>query len=98
MKKHIFGIFAYDSEAIKYLNSNLELDNGIYIVKISADGPAIKTGLRMGDVITKVDDFNINKMSELRTYIYTKAPGDIVSLTVNRNGKIYNVRVKLGKR
>ena len=98
MKKHISGIFAYDKEAIRYLNSSLELDSGIYVVQISTDGPARNSGLKIGDVITKIDDLEINKMSELRNYIYTKAPGDKVSLTINRNNKEYTATITLGKR
>lgn len=92
------GIFAYDTGVNKYLNSNLDFDNGIYVVKISTDGPAVRSGLKVGDIITKIDDLNINKMSELRNYIYTKAPGDKVILTINRNNKEYTVEITLGKR
>ena len=98
LKRRTSGIFAYDSEAIRYLNSNLEFDNGIYVVQISADGPAKKSGLKVGDIITKIDDLEVNKMSELRTYIYEKIPGDTVKLTINRSGKIYTVTINLGKR
>lgn len=92
------GIFAYDTEVNKYLNSNLDFENGIYVVKISTDGPAVRSGLKVGDIITKIDDRTINKMSELRNYIYTKAPGDKVTLGVNRNNKEYNLEITLGKR
>lgn len=92
------GIFAYDTEVNKYLNSSLDFNNGIYVVNISTDGPAVRSGLKVGDIITKIDDLAINKMSELRNYIYTKAPGDKVVLTVNRNNKEYMVEIKLGKR
>lgn len=92
------GIFAYDTEVNKYLNSNLDFNNGIYVVKISSDGPATKSGLKVGDIITKIDDYTINKMSELRNYIYTKAPNDKVVLTINRNNKEYTVNITLGKR
>ena len=92
------GIFAYDTEVNKYLNSNLNFDSGIYVAQISADGPAKKTALKVGDIITKIDETEINKMSELRSYIYGKAPGDEVSLTINRNNKEYNVKITLGKR
>ena len=98
MKKHIFGIFAYDTEAIKYLNSNIEFNKGIYIIQISSDGPAYKSGLKEGDIITKIDGFEINKMSELRSYIYNKKPGDNVTLTVNRNNKEYMATVTLSKK
>ncbi|MBO5413142.1 MAG: trypsin-like peptidase domain-containing protein [Clostridia bacterium] len=92
------GIFAYDTEVNKYLNSNLDFNNGIYVVKISSDGPAAKSGLKVGDIITKIDDYTINKMSELRNYIYTKAPNNKVVLTINRNNKEYTVNITLGKR
>lgn len=92
------GIFAYDTEVNKYLNSSLDFNNGIYIVKISADGPALRSGLKVGDIITKIDDREINKMSELRNYIYTKAPGDKISLTINRNNKEYTVEIMLGRK
>lgn len=92
------GIFAYDTEVNRYLNSNLDFDNGIYVVKISKDGPAAKTKLKVGDTITQIDDVNINKMSELRNYIYSKNPGDEAILTINRNNREYKINVKLGKR
>ena len=92
------GVFAYDREAIKYLNSSLELNNGIYIVQISTDGPARNSGLKVGDVITKIDNLEVNKMSELRNYIYTKTPGEKVTLTINRNNKEYSATITLGKR
>lgn len=92
------GIFAYDTEVNKYLNSNVDFNNGIYVVKISTDGPAVKSGLKIKDVITKIDDKEINKMSELRNYIYTKKPGDKVTLTVNRNNKEHTIEIILGKR
>lgn len=92
------GIFAYDTEVNKYLNSNLDFNNGIYVVKISTDGPAVRSGLKIKDVITKIDDREINKMSELRNYIYTKKTGDKVILTVNRNNKEHTIEITLGKR
>ena len=92
------GIFAYDSEVNKYLNSSLEFENGIYVVQISVDGPAVRTGLKVGDIITKIDENTINKMSELRNYIYTKNPGDNVVLTINRNNREYTINVVLGRR
>lgn len=92
------GIFAYDTEVNKYLNSNLDFESGIYVVKISTDGPAVRSGLKVGDIITKIDDLSINKMSELRNYIYTKAPGDKVTLIINRNNKEYKLEIILGKK
>ena len=92
------GIFAYDKEAVKYLNNGVEIENGIYIAKIMTDGPLAKSKLKIGDIITKIDDNTVNRMSELRNYIYTKKPGDKVKLTIIRNNKEYSLDVNLSKR
>lgn len=89
------GIFAYDKEVIPYLNENNEMTKGIYIAQISLDSPASKTNLKIGDVITKIDNLELVKMCDLRCYIYTKKPGEEVTLTVVRNGKEQQVKVTL---
>lgn len=90
------GIFAYDKEIIPYIDEKIDIQKGIYIAQISLDSPAAKTGLKIGDVITKIDNLELNKMCDLRCYIYTKAPGDEVNLTIYRNRKEMQIRVKLG--
>jgi len=51
-----------------------------------------------GDIITKIDEVELNKMSELRRYIYTKNPGDKVRLMINRSGKEFGIDLELGKK
>ncbi|MBR2588586.1 MAG: serine protease [Bacilli bacterium] len=92
------GIFAYDKNVIPYLNANVKFDSGIYVAQISLDSPAYSSGLQVGDVITKIDDTGLEKMCDLRQYIYSKNIGDTVSLTVFRNNKERIVDVKLGKK
>ncbi|MBR3673609.1 MAG: trypsin-like peptidase domain-containing protein [Clostridia bacterium] len=92
------GIFAYDKNVIPYLNTNIKFETGIYIAQISLDSPAITSGLQIGDVITKIDDKSLEKMCDLREYIYTKKIGDKVTLTVLRNNKERNVEIKLSKK
>lgn len=90
------GIFAYDTEIIPYINGDIDIQKGIYIAQISLDSPASKTGLKIGDIITRIDSLELNKMCDLRSYIYTKSPGDEVNLTIYRNKKELQIRVKLG--
>ena len=92
------GIFAYDKNVIPYLDSSIDFNSGIYIAQISVDGPSNSSGLKIADIITKIDDISINKMSELRSYIYTKNVGEEVTLTILRNKKEYNIKIKLGKK
>jgi len=92
------GIFAYDKEAIRYLKNNVTFEGGIYVVKIMKDGALATSSIKPGDIITKIDGIEINRMSELRHYIYTQKPGDKVILTVNRNNKEHQEEVVLKKK
>lgn len=77
------GIYAYDKEVIPYLSSNSNFSSGIYVVLISDDSPAISTGIKKGDIITSIDNTPVNNMIELKKYIYSKNPGDIINIHVN---------------
>ena len=68
------------------------------LYKWLANGPAGNSGIKVGDIITKIDSTAVNKMSELRRYVYTKNPGDKVTVTVMRNGKERNFDIILGKK
>lgn len=89
------GIFSYDKQVIPYLDSKLELKNGIYVVDVNENGAAKKAGIMRNDIILKIDDKQLNKMSELRSYIYTKKPGDEVTLLVQRKGISSEVKITL---
>lgn len=97
-KEAYLGIFGYDENVIPYLNSSIDFDGGVYVAQIVLDGPANGSGLRVGDIITKIDNTSINKMCELRQYIYGKKPGDEVTLYINRNNKEYSLKIKLGRK
>lgn len=91
------GIFAYDKNVIPYLNNNLRLAKGIYVVQVKNNSPAAKTGLKEKDILLSIDGKILEKMCDLRCYIYEKKPGDKVSLQVLRNGQERTVEVTLGR-
>lgn len=90
------GIFAYDKNMIAYIDSSIEIENGIYVADIIKYSPASKTSLKIGDIITKIDGNELNKMSDLRSYIYSKKPGEEVTLTVYRKNREYVLEIVLG--
>lgn len=67
-------------------------------MQVIKNGPAEKAGIKEKDIITKIDDMELNKMSQLRRYIYTKNPEEEVTLTVQRNGIKVPLKVTLGKK
>ncbi len=78
------GIYAYDKEVIPYVASTPNFNSGIYVVHIEDNSPAVSSGIQKGDIITSIDNTPINNMIELREYIYTKSPGDTVSINISR--------------
>ena len=93
------GIYAYDKDVIPYMNSsNSNFSQGIYVAKIVVKGPADSTDLKEGDIITIIDNIELNTMNDLKSYIYSKKPNDEVTLKVNRGKINKNIVIKLGKK
>lgn len=97
-KEAYLGVFAYDGSVMSYIDENISLSKGIYVEKITEDGPATGTELRRGDIITGIDNTSVNKMSELQEYIFKKNPGDEILLTVIRNNNEKQIKVILGEK
>lgn len=93
------GIYGYDKEVVPYLTSNkIHLSKGIYVAKIIPNGPASKTELQEGDIITTFDGTQIETMNDLKQYIYTKNPGDTITITINRGRINKDIEIQLGRK
>ena len=92
------GIYGYDKEAIPYLDANIEIENGIYVAQIVADGPLANLDIKEGDIIMQIDETKISKMNDLKKYIYHKLPGEKVTLLVKRNGVEMTLEVTLAQK
>ena len=94
------GIYAYDKEVTPYLSNNLinKFNKGIYVAQITPNGPADNTDLKEGDIITSIDNIELNTMNDLREYIYTKKPNDSVILKIARGKISKEINIVLGKK
>ncbi|PEG87307.1 MULTISPECIES: S1C family serine protease [unclassified Lactobacillus] len=75
------------------IKSNLK--SGIYIASVNKSGSAANAGIKSGDVITKVDGKKVDDVASLHSILYSHKVGDTVNVTVNRNGKDVDMKVKL---
>ena len=93
------GIYAYDTEVIPYLETgtSTSFQEGIYVTEVTKNGPSDTAGIKEGDIITQIDDVELETMNDLREYIYTKKPNDEVTLKINRGKIKREIVVKLGK-
>jgi len=70
------------------------VNDGVVIVAIPSDGPAAKSELKPGDVITAVEGVTVSTAQQLKNEIRGKKIGLPVTLDVHRFGKNIKVKVK----
>ena len=88
------------SSTYNFANEDIKIDSkvisGVAIIEILKDGPCNNTGLKKGDVITKIGDYKIKTVAELRYHLYKYKPNHKINIVVNRNGKVMSYKVTLG--
>ena len=70
-----------------------DITEGVFISAVDKDGAADRAGLRMGDVITRVDDHEIKNMADLTIVKKQYSAGDTAALTVYRQGETVDVEL-----
>ena len=70
---------------------------GIIITEVLRGSPAEQSGLRVRDVITKVNETQIDAEHPVQSILLHHRSGDMVKLTIIRDGKQQSVDVTLGK-
>ena len=96
LKKQDFGVYAYDTNTMQYMKA--KSDTGVYVTKVVTRTAAEKAGLQKDDIILSIDGQKLERMCELRRYVYTKKPKDEVVLVVLRDNKEIEIKVKLESR
>jgi putative serine protease PepD len=75
---------------------NPSTPSGAEIGSVTTGGPADDAGLQAGDIVTDIQGEQIDDATDLSSYINTKAPGDKIAMTVQRNGQTEKIDVLLG--
>ena len=73
-----------------------DITSGVFIYSVEEDSAADHAGLKMGDVITKVDDTAITSMEDLTVAKKQYSAGDTCTLTVYREGQETTVELTWG--
>ncbi len=94
-QRGLIGIDIQDLDSDHAEELGLKINQGVVIVGV-IDGMAGQfAGLLPDDVITKVDDKTVKSSPELQELVGRKRPGDVVNLTIVRNGKTQKIPVRL---
>jgi S1-C subfamily serine protease len=71
---------------------------GQSVVEVVEDGPSAAAGIEPGDVITALDGQEITRQDSLIDLLFAHEPGDVVSVTAERDGTPQTFQVTLGER
>jgi serine protease Do len=81
------GILSVDVEgARRYLNQDIKVENGVFVIKVYDNSPAAAAGIEVGDVIVKIGDDDIDSTAKMKSVLYKYTKGDKVKVTIIRNG------------
>lgn len=69
---------------------------GVVIARVTSDGPAAGSGLKMGDVITRIDGTEVKDGKSVQRIVRKHKPGDKLNVLVNRSGSLVATEVKVG--
>ena len=86
---------AYISDAMSS-KSAAAVSIGAKVSKLMPGGPAAKAGLKIDDVVTKLDGRTINSAQDLTAAVRLLAPNTQITLTVTRAGVPQDIKVTLG--
>ena len=69
------------------------LTEGVYVYSVTAGGAAAKAGIKVGDVITKIDKTAITSLEDLTAAKKSYSAGDTSTFTIYRDGKSTTLQV-----
>lgn len=75
-----------------------ENDQGLIVESVVEGSPAEEAGLKSGDIITYLDGEKLTASADIASMLAKRSAGDVVTLTVIRDGETLKIKVKLGVR
>ncbi|MBC8034309.1 MAG: trypsin-like peptidase domain-containing protein, partial [Chitinophagaceae bacterium] len=68
---------------------------GVYVMKVPEGGAAASSGIKQGDLITKINGVSVYSGADLVGQVATYRPGDKITVSYLRTGKEYSASVTL---
>ena len=65
----------------------LPTEYGIYVMEVSAGGPAAKAGIQVDDIIIRIGDYTIEENGSFYNCLFKYSPGDTVEVEVYRGAE-----------
>tara|TARA_B110000003_G_scaffold140024_1_gene141597 strand:- start:2134 stop:3531 length:1398 start_codon:yes stop_codon:yes gene_type:complete len=94
----ILGVIGGELNSKNSKEFGVNVTEGFYVNDIQKGTGADKAGIKKGDIIQQIDGVTIAKFSDLKGFLNTKNPNDIVEVMILRADKQISLTVTLEKR
>ena len=94
----LIGLTGADVTPARANRLNLPVDEGIIVTRMSRDGPAFKAGIRVGDVIIKIDGIPTPDMARFLTLLWAYQVDDEMQVEYISNDEFKVALVMLNER
>ncbi|NNE16556.1 MAG: Do family serine endopeptidase [Saprospiraceae bacterium] len=98
VQRGVLGIMIRTVDGNLAKDKDLDIISGVYVDSLMQTSAAKDAGIKVGDVILKVNDVEIKSSPELQGMIARYRPGETVELLINREGKENVFKVVLNNR
>ncbi|NPA67972.1 MAG: Do family serine endopeptidase, partial [Chlorobi bacterium] len=95
VQRALLGVNIQDVDAKLAEELKMDKPEGVYVVHVNKGSAAEEAGIKEKDVIVKVNETPVEKVSELQEQISRFSPGDKITVWVNREGKLKKFSVEL---
>ncbi|NID11687.1 Do family serine endopeptidase [Fibrivirga algicola] len=85
-----------DSKIAKEVGA--KVGRGIYVESVTDNGAAKTAGIQKGDVIVKMEGQLVDSDAQMREIVGRRRPGDVLNVTINRDGSEREVKLELRNR
>ncbi|MGN0588979.1 MAG: PDZ domain-containing protein, partial [Ruminiclostridium sp.] len=75
-----------------------KLSQGLLIADMEEDAPVSKSGLKISDIITKINGVNVSSVSDVQSIIGKLKVGDTITATVaraNERGGVDSIEIEI---
>ena len=95
VKRGYLGVSAQDLTTDLSKAFGIDTNKGSIITQVQKNSPADKAGIKIGDVVTKINGQAIKNTAAMRNKIGLLKLNSIISMQLSRKGKVVTVKVKI---
>lgn len=100
-KRAYLGISMGDLTTSKYyltkygINVDNSIKSGVIVMDLEEKGPCNSVGIKKGDVIVTIGDYDVSNVAELRYFLSKYNPNDQITIVIKRGKETLDYKVKL---